>query len=180
MDAEHSRSRIVRNQEGDTALAELDALDLAKLVLSLLRGDAVDSEAALGVVDKAEVLASLLDGDDVHEAGGVGDVGADLAVDLDEALHHDGLGLTAVQGVLQTVTDEDDERHAVAELVGTGRRLGSIGTGQLVQEPVRGRAEALLVLLTVGANMLELSASGRLRESTPPVRSVLPPLKNAI
>lgn len=142
------RSRIVRNQEGDSALAKLDTLDLAELVFGLLGSDAVDGEAALGVVDETEVLASLLDGDDVHEAGGVGDVGADLAVDLDEALHHDGLGLTAVEGVLQPVADEDDEGHAVAELVGTGRRLGGIGSGQLVQEPVRGRAEALLVLLT--------------------------------
>lgn len=164
MDAEHSRSRIVRNQEGDTALAELDALDLAKLVLSLLRGDAVDGEAALGVVNEAEVLAGLLDGDDVHEPSGVGDVGADLAVDLDEALHHDGLGLTAVEGILQPVADEDDERHAVAKLVGTGRRLGSVGTGQLVQEPVRRRAEALLVLLTVGAVQLVLNPANTNRE----------------
>lgn len=33
----------------------------------------------------------------------------------------------------------------------TGGGLGSIGSGHLVQEPVRGRAKALLVLLTVKA-----------------------------
>lgn len=137
----------MRDQEWDSTLAELDALDLAKLVLSLLGLDAVDGEAALGVVDETEVLASLLDGDDVHEAGRVGDVGADLAVDLDQALHEDGLGLAVVEGILETVADEHDQGHAVAELVRTGRGLRSVGSGQLVQEPVGGGAKALLVLL---------------------------------
>lgn len=99
----HSRSRIVRNQEWDPALAKLDTLDLAQLELGLLSLDTVDGETALGVVDETEVLAGLLEGDDVHEASRVGGVGADLAVNLDQALHHDGLGLAAVQGVLETV-----------------------------------------------------------------------------
>lgn len=137
----------MRNQEWDSALAKLDALDLAELVLGLLGLDAVDGEAALGIVDEAEVLAGLLNGDDVHEAGGVGQVSADLAVDLDETLHEDRLGLAVVKGVLETVADEDDQGHAVAELVRTGRGLGGVDTGQFVQEPVGGGAKALLVLL---------------------------------
>ena len=93
----------MRNQEWDAALAQLHPLDLAELVLSLLASDAVDSETALGVVDEAEVLAGLLDGDNIHEASRVGGVGADLAIDLDEALHDNGLHLATVEGVLQTV-----------------------------------------------------------------------------
>jgi hypothetical protein len=102
-ESRHSRSRIVRNQEWDPALAELHAPDPAELVFGLLGLDAVDGETALGVVDETEVLAGLLDGDDIHEAGREGHVGADLAVDLDQALHHDRLDLTAVQGVLEAV-----------------------------------------------------------------------------
>jgi hypothetical protein len=49
------------------------------------------------------------------------------------------------------VTDEDDQRQTVTELVGTGRGLGRVGAGHFVQQPVRGRAKALLVLLTVEA-----------------------------
>lgn len=93
----------MRNQEWDTALAELYALDLAKLVLGLLGGDAVHGEAALGVVDETEVLASLVDRDDVHEAGGEGDVGTDLVVDLDQTLHDDGGRLAVVERILQSV-----------------------------------------------------------------------------
>lgn len=110
----NSRSRIVRNQEWDPALAELDALDLAELVLSLLSLDAVDGEATLGVVDEAEVLAGLLEGDDIHESSGEGGVGADLAVNLDQTLHHDGLDLATVQGVLETINGRNVSHAFVA------------------------------------------------------------------
>ncbi|KAL8413650.1 hypothetical protein RB594_005060 [Gaeumannomyces avenae] len=71
LDQGNSRPGIMRNQEWDSAAAQLDTLDLAELVLGLLGLDAVDGEAALGVVDETEVLAGLLDRDDVHEAGGL-------------------------------------------------------------------------------------------------------------
>lgn len=158
----------MRNQEWDAALAQLYSLDLAQLVLCLLFSDAVDGETALGVVDETEVLASLLDGDDVHVAGWVGRIGADLAIDLDQALHDNCLGLAAIEGVLQTigedvsvwmlllddlcvlagwqvleygipVANEDDQRHAVAQLVRTWRGLGRIATAELVEQPVRWR-----------------------------------------
>lgn len=138
----------MRDQEWDSTLAKLNALDLSELVLGLLSLDTVDGEASLGVVDKAEVLASLLDGDDIHEASWVGGIGADLSVDLDQALHDDGLGLASVKSILQAVTDEDDQWHAVAELVWTWGWARRIGTGQFVQEPVGWRAKALLVLLS--------------------------------
>ncbi len=57
-------------------------------------------EAAFGVVDEAEVLVGLFDADYVHEAGGIGYVCADFAVDFDEALHYDGFGFAGVEGVL--------------------------------------------------------------------------------
>jgi hypothetical protein len=122
----------VRNQVGNAALAKLDALDLAELVLCLLSGDAVDGETALGVVDQAEVLAGLLDGDDVHETGGEGAVGADLAVDLDEALLDDGLDLVTVERILKAVAEEDDQGQRVAGLVRTSGGLGSVGTWEVL------------------------------------------------
>lgn len=118
----------MRNQVGNAALAKLNTLDLAELVLCLLSGDAVDGETALGVVDQAEVLASLLDGDDVHETGGEGSIGANLAVDLDQALLNDGLDLVTVKRVLEAVAEEDDQRQRVAGLVRTSGGLGSVGT----------------------------------------------------
>jgi len=76
-------SRIVRNQEWDSALAQLHSLDLAKLVFCLFGLDSVNRETTLGIVNQAEVLASLFDADDIHETSWVGSIGADLAIDLD-------------------------------------------------------------------------------------------------
>jgi len=126
----------MRNQVGNTTLAELHALDLAQLVLGLLAGDAVHSEATLGIVDETEVLASLLNADDVHETCGVCGVGADLAIDLDQALHDNGLDLTSIESVLQAVAEEDNERKTVAEFVRTSRGTGCVCSGELVKKPV--------------------------------------------
>lgn len=107
----------------------------------------MDGEAAFGIIDETEVLASFLNADNVHEACWVCGIGADLAVNLDQALHDNGLGLASVKSILETISDEDDEGHAVTELVRTGRWAGGIGAGQFVQKPMRWRAQALLVLL---------------------------------
>jgi len=171
------RSSIMRNQVWNTTLAELNSLDLAQLVLGLLASDAVDGKATLGVVDEAEVLAGLLDGDDIHETSWVGSVSADLAVDLDEALHDNGLGLATVKGVLQPVeillvgmsrdpivrerapvADEDDQRHAVSELVRTWRGLWCVGTGEFVQKPVAWCRQAVLVLSWSTSHVCDLTS----------------------
>jgi hypothetical protein len=56
-----------------------------------------------------------------HQSSWVGEVSADLAVNLDLALLEDPLGLGVREGVLETVADEDDEWEALAELVWSGR-----------------------------------------------------------
>jgi hypothetical protein len=63
-----------------------------------------------------------------HETSRVGAVSADLSVDLDKTLHEDVLDFLTVQGILQTVAQEDNKRKALAGLVGTSAGLGSIGT----------------------------------------------------
>lgn len=73
----------MRNQEWDSALAQLYTLDLRQLVFRLFCRDTVDGETALGIVDESEVLAGLFDRDDILEARGVGGVSADFAVNLD-------------------------------------------------------------------------------------------------
>jgi hypothetical protein len=56
---------------------------------------------------KVQQRALARRGERTHEPGGVGLVGADLVVDLDEALLDDERNLTAGQGVLEAVADED-------------------------------------------------------------------------
>ena len=93
------RPAVVRRDVGDAAGADLQLLDAEQLVAGLLGADAVANEAALGVVDQAEALVGAVERDDVHQPRGVGGVGADLPVDLDEALHEDGDDLLAGEGV---------------------------------------------------------------------------------
>jgi len=93
-------SCIVRDQEWDSALAQLNSLDFAQLVFRLLSLNSVDGETALGVVNQTEVLASLLDADDIHKSGWVCGIGSDFSIDLDQTLHDDGLGLARVESIL--------------------------------------------------------------------------------
>ena len=92
----------MRNQEWDAALAQLHPLDLCQLIFRLFGSNAMDRETALGIVDKAEIFAGLLNGDNVHETGGIGGIGADLAVHFYEALHDDGLGFARIESILQS------------------------------------------------------------------------------
>ena len=71
-----------------------------------------------------------------HEAGGVGLVSARLAVNLDESLHKDVLDLLGVERILQAVAQQDDQRHALAQLVGTGGRARRPHAAKLVEHPV--------------------------------------------
>lgn len=92
----------MRNQEWDSSFAQLYPLDFAQFVLCLFSSDAMDGEATLGIVDESEVLPSLLDSDNVHETGRECSIGSDLPVDLNEALHDNGLGFSRVEGIFQS------------------------------------------------------------------------------
>lgn len=59
------RAPVVGDDVRDAPVADSDLADLEKLVGRLLRGDAVDGEAALDVVKETEVFARLLNGDNV-------------------------------------------------------------------------------------------------------------------
>jgi len=121
-------SSIMRNQVWDSSFANLHSLNLAGFVFCLSLFDAVDSEAAFGIVDKTEVLASLVDGDDIHVASRIGKVCSNLAIDLDQALHQDGSRLAVIQGVLEAVSEEDNQRKAVSSFVRARGCLRGIGT----------------------------------------------------
>lgn len=49
------------------------------------------------------------------------DVGADLAVNLDQTLLANGSNLLLVECVLQSVSDQDDQRDGLTELVRSSR-----------------------------------------------------------
>jgi len=138
---------VMRDREWNALRASLDLLHAAQLVAGLILHDLVQHEPALGVVQQPKVLLSLINLDNVHEASREEHVGAHLAVHLDEPLHRDHLSLLVVESILQAVSEQDDQRHALAALVRTRRRPWGEHALQLVQHPVGGCEHALQVLL---------------------------------
>lgn len=64
------------------------------------------------------MLIGLLNADDIHDATWEVDIGANLAVDLDETLHKDLLDLLLGEGILEPVAQHKDEGEALPKLVG--------------------------------------------------------------
>ena len=101
----------------------------------------MNGETALDVIYKTEELVGLLDGEHIHETGREAHVSADLAVDADQALRANFLGLRVGEGVLETISQEDNGRQALAHLVRAWARLWREHTGQFVQHPVLRRIQ---------------------------------------
>merc|ERR1711937_758023 len=109
--------------------------------------ETVEHVAALGVEKHTEVLVSLLDGDDIVEATGEVGVGTDAAVDLHQTHHADLLHLLLGEGIFETVTEDEHQGEALAELVGTGRWAWGPGAAHLVEHPVLGGIKPFQMLL---------------------------------
>jgi len=103
----------------------------------------VQHEATLGVIDQTELVARLGDLHDVHKSGREVRIRADFSVDFDELFHADKLGLLAGQGVLEAVSEDEDERKGLTELVRALGRSGSPDTVHLGEQPVPRGIEAL-------------------------------------
>jgi hypothetical protein len=138
---------IVGDEVRDLVLSHSDSNNLAELELGLICVDAVDVEATLSIIEETEVLSSLWDAHHIHESDGVASVSADLAIHGDEALSGDEEHLASSQGVLETVSQENDHRDALAVLVGTRGRLGRPDSGEFVQHPVVRGIQSLEMLL---------------------------------
>ena len=127
---------VVSNNEGNLLVGELALDDLAELEASFGLVNAVEDETTLDIIEKTETISTAIEGDDIHETSRVGGVGADLAIDLNKTLHADHLDFMIGESVLQTVTDNEEERQAFSLLVGTAGRLRSPNTTHLVKHPV--------------------------------------------
>lgn len=110
---------VMGNQHRDCLRANENLADPAQLVGSLFRSDSTGNEASLSVKKQTEVLLRLVEGHDVHETSGVALVRAHLAVNLDQALHHNQLRLVVGNRILEAIAKEDCQRQTLAQLVWT-------------------------------------------------------------
>jgi len=140
-------SAVTGVDEGYPLGTRLDLPHPAQLVLGLLGGDAVHDETALHVVQQTEVLACFVDLNDILEASGKLFICPRLTVDLYEPLLHDGLDLFDVQGVLETVPEEQRDGERLRELVRSRAGPDREHSSQLVQHPRLGGVQTLQMLL---------------------------------
>jgi len=134
----------------------LDVLDLAELVCGLILADPVDAELALGVVQNAKLLLRFLNIDYVHEASWEEHVCSHLSIDLDQALHDNHLRLVVGERILETVAEQDDQWHALSQLVRSRRWARRKNTLELAQHPVGRGEHALQMLLWPTRHLLDL------------------------
>lgn len=116
---EANSAGIVGNQHGHCLRTDKHLADPTELVGSFLRGDSTRNKAPLCVEQQTEVLLCLFKGDDIHESSRVALIRAHLAIDLDQALHHNELRLMVGERILQAVAEEDRQRQALTQLVWT-------------------------------------------------------------
>lgn len=92
----------MRNQEWDSAFAQLDTLDLCQFVFRLFGCNTVHRKSAFGIIHEAEILAGFFNRDDVLKTGGVGGISANFSINLDQSLHQDCFGFAAVQSIFES------------------------------------------------------------------------------
>jgi len=126
---------VVGDNVGNSVGANSYSADFQELVGGFFRCDTVDGETTLDIVEESEVLARFFDRDDIHEAGGVGSVCADFAVDFDYALLDNGGDLPSSQSILQPVAKENCERKRLSKLVRSWRGARCVCPAQFIQHP---------------------------------------------
>jgi hypothetical protein len=136
---------VVSDSARDLVGANIDLVDSTELGFGFFSVNSVQDIASLDVIHKTEAIVRLLQFYDIHETGGVVVVSADLSIHLDATFHADLLALLVGQGVLQAFAEDDSDRQAFTELVGTSGRTAGPDTGHLCEVPVARRMKALQV-----------------------------------
>lgn len=152
---ESEGSAVVGDNIGDLVGTEGLASDAAELELGLVGVNLVGLVSSLHVVEDSEVLAGSLDRNNVHDTERESGVSSDLAVDPDESflVFNDLYSLLTRNCISQSISKEHGEGHAFLSLVGAGAGSGSVNSSELVQHPVGGSSDSLLMLL--GSSCLE-------------------------
>lgn len=138
-------STVVGRDVRDLLLVDGLSDNLAELELGLLLVDLVSLESTFDIKEDSEVLVSSLNGDDVHVTKRESGVSSELTVDLDETfLVLDNLsGLLSVEGVAESLLEENIQGDALSKLVRTGGRSGTVDTLKLTKIPLLGSGNSL-------------------------------------
>merc|ERR1711990_1033293 len=126
------------DNEWNSLLCNTDLGDLAEFVSCLLGGDSVNGKSTFDVVDKTESFVSFFDGDDIHETGWEGNVTSNFTVNFDQVLLQNFLHFIPGKGIMETISEEDDQWEALPLLVWTLGWFGCENSCEFVEHPSRG------------------------------------------
>jgi len=147
-------SCVMSDNEWNSLLCNTDLGDLAEFVSCLLGGNSVNGESTFDVVDKTESFVSFFDGDDIHETGWEGAVTSNFTVNFDQVLLQNFLHFIPGKGIMETISEEDDQWEALPLLVWTLGWLGCENSSEFVEHPVRWSIQALQMLLLSASHFL--------------------------
>jgi len=90
---------------------------------------------ALYVINKTEIFVILFDLDDIHETTWELLISSDFAIDLDQSLLENSLNFFLVKSVLQSVSQEEGQRHRLTSLVWARAGSHGVDSSKFVQHP---------------------------------------------
>lgn len=130
--------------------------DLEKLELGLLGEHGNKLETSFNIVKNSEsvyrrllvkALARVSEGNDVHESGREARIGSNRSVDLNEFVHADHRDLSAVQRILQSVTQDQNDGETLSQFVRSRARTRSPRSSHFVEHPMFRRIDTLQMFL---------------------------------
>ena len=134
---------IVSHHIGDLLQGGSYASNTTQLVGGLSSVNLVKDKFAFRIEDQTEGVVGLGDFHHVHKSNRVVHISANLTIYLDKLLHADLLSLLTSQGVLQSITKNEDDRKTLTKLVRALRGARGPDAIHLGKHPMLGRIQAL-------------------------------------
>jgi len=103
-------STIMCHKVWNSLVSNFDLSNLAQFVLGFNFRDWVNNEATFDIPKETEVLRGLGNVDDVHKTSWEVSICSDFSINLNEALFHNCHNFLLGQGILQSVSDENNQR----------------------------------------------------------------------
>ena len=133
---EADSTAIMGNKGWDSFITNEVFVDTAKLEFSFLVFDPVNCETTTAIIEKTELFIGFAKFDNIHKTGWVTWVGTDLSIDLNKSVLDNSLNFVSIEGILQSVTEEDDEWKAFTKFMGTSGWVGGKFTLGLGKHPM--------------------------------------------
>jgi len=140
-------SAIVGAEEWDSVFADGDEFYSAEFVASFVFVNFVNNKSSFSIIDQPKVFVGLIDTNNIHESSWVFWVSPNFSVNFDLFGHDNLFDFISVQSIVKSVSDENSQRQAFSDFVGSG--IGSVReyTASFWEHPMVGSCQGLEMFL---------------------------------